>query len=153
MKRLPLLVLQGVLVFSFLAAIAESSKLLEELSEGFREPATTAFDAIGRIQLAKFEDDGYAARKLDAEKALDAARHKINSPKDQHAFDVLKATLDLRALTREDVKYGKSALQCTYESFLIFYPEKLKPDALEQAKKATCLAEYKKMLDRLEGKQ
>jgi len=112
---------------------------------------SAAFDAVKRIPLVEMRGDGYETRRLDAEKALDAAKAALSSAEDKRLYSLLKATMESRSLARVDSVYGDLAIQCTREAFLAFSPDDLSKEATEAAKRGTCIADYKQTMEGLKA--
>jgi len=120
------------------------------------EAGTAASDAIGRIPEVQLPDDDYLTRKLDAEKAIDAASHKVTTDSDNEIFKVLVAwnafaVRQYEAHSKRDMKAferaAEASLYCATEAEMVFNPRVLSEKGRQKAAEKKCLAEYQKMRD------
>jgi hypothetical protein len=127
-----------------------------KLSLEFKEAGTAAADAIGRIPDIHLPDDGYQTRKLDAEKALDAATHKATTDEDKAMQKILVAWWALAVRQYEsgpgnDLKaYQQTAnaeIHCMTEAKGVFSPGALSEKGRQMAAEKKCLSEYQKIRD------
>ena len=125
-----------------------------KLSPEFKEAGATATDAISRIPDVKLPDDGYAARKLDAEKAIDTANSKVSTGDDKALLKVLQAWLALavkqyQADPHRDLEGFKRAViattYCMSEATAVFKPKVLSDKGKQMAAEKRCLTEYQKI--------
>lgn len=125
-----------------------------KLSPEFKEAGSAAADAVGRIPDVKLDDDGYVVRKLDAEKAIDAASHKVSTDDDKQIMKILEAWFALAvkeydASAQHNMKaFGDAALAgnyCAVEARMVFKPSVLSEKGRQMAAEKKCLSEYQKM--------
>jgi hypothetical protein len=127
-----------------------------KLSPEFEEAGTAASDAISRIPDSRSPDDGYQARKLDAEKAVDIATHKANTDADKEVLKLLIAWRRLAVMQYEFDPKGDpkafqrvedAAMDCRIESKAVFSPKSLSEKGRQKAAEKKCLPEYRKIRD------
>jgi len=127
-----------------------------KLSPEFKEAGAAASDAISRIPDIKLSDDGYAMRKLDAEKAIDAAGRKVSADDDKQMMKILEAwfalaVMEYEASAQHNMKlFGDAATASTYcavEAKVVFKPSVLSEKGRQMAAEKKCLTEYRKLQD------
>ena len=144
-----------LLPISFVSAEPEISK--EVLTAG-----QSATDALARLEPAATEPRAfYEPRKLEAEKALDSLRHKVKTPRDKDATQVLRNWYSDITAARTQYESGNLKLEmaaryaaaaCHLEASVIFDPQaEMTAYGRAEAAKKSCTPKTKAVWDAMEA--
>jgi hypothetical protein len=145
-------------------AAANTGKTLPdtEMSPEFKELAMRASDAIKRIPSLPSADEpkpGFTERKADAQKAVDEAKYKSRTARDNEVLKLLQTNLfflgaanDFHVLGPDWSPLMEGANQCRSETLLALDSQSLSPTGRKSAEQKTCLIR-KEQIEKRWGKK